>query len=93
MKKHKQMAYPYYRRNEDTFYKVEDEYITAIAPNETLDFYEFVGNIEYTPEAPDEETVLGYTEIPEQDWDAVVDDLKEVARVGSRPNIPPPPGL
>lgn len=82
------MGYPYYRRLDDTFYRViEDGLVSKIEPDTNKDYYQYVG---LTGE--DYEEVLGYPEISEQDWDAVLDDLKECARVGSRPNIPPPPG-
>lgn len=81
------MPYPNYRRNGDTFYNViDDETITKIAPDENLEYYQFVGK---TTETLAE--VMEYPECPSDDWMAVCNDLKEVARVGSRPNIPPPP--
>lgn len=81
------MGYPYFRRSGDTFYKViEENLVTKIEPDANIDYYQYAG---LTGE--DYEEVLGYTEIPEQDWNDVLDDVKECSRVGSRPNIPPPP--
>lgn len=76
-----------YRRSGDAFYKLDEAGITKIEPDSNLDYYQYVG---LTGENPLE--VEEYDVIEEGDWDAVLDDVKECARVGSRPNIPPPPG-
>lgn len=80
------MAYPNYRRNNNTFYNViDEETITKIEPDSNIDFYQYCGKTNESLV-----TVLGYDEITVDDWNAVCNDLKETARVGSRPNIPPP---
>lgn len=93
MKKQKhKMGYPYFRRNELAFFQIiEEGIITVIIVDDNEDFYKYSGLLQYIEGAPDEETVMGYSEIPEQDWDDVMEDIATVARVGSRPNIPPPP--
>ena len=81
------MAYPQYRRNGNTFYKViESGLITKIEPNEAIEFYQYCG---LTAESAEE--VEAYSECPVQDWEDVCNDLKTVSRIGSRPSIPPPP--
>lgn len=81
------MSQSLYRRNDDTFYKVEDDVVTKIEPDFNKDYYQYVG---LTGEEANE--VLGYEEIEEIVWDEVLTDVVHCARVGSRPNIPPPPG-
>lgn len=76
-----------YRRNGDTFYKVEDGVVTKIEPDTNIDYYQYVG---LTGESSTE--VLEYDETDEETWDTVLDDVVHCARIGSRPNIPPPPG-
>lgn len=78
---------PEYRRFGDTFYKVDGEIVTKIEPDAFLNYYQYVG---LSGEQAAE--VLDYNESGEDDWNNVLSDVKECARVGSRPNIPPPPG-
>lgn len=81
------MAYPQYRRNGNTFYKViEDGLVTKIQPDEAIEFYQYCGLT-----AESEEEVYNYAECPVEDWNTVSNDVKECSRVGSRPNIPAPP--
>ena len=80
------MAYPQYRRNGNTFYKViEEGLITKIEPDTAIEFYQYCG---LTAESEGE--VNQYDECSVQDWEDVCNDLKTVSRVGSRPSIPPP---
>lgn len=81
------MAYPNYRRNNNSFYHIiDEETITKIEPDANVDYYQYCGKT-----TEDLVTVLSYPESSVEDWMAVCNDLKETARVGSRPNIPPPP--
>lgn len=85
--KHKMSSYPYFRRNGDDFYKIVSEgVVTKISPDSGKDYYDYAG---LTGE--DEETVMGYDEMDSKTWDDVKDDVEKCSRVGSRPNIPPPP--
>lgn len=78
-----------YRRSGNAFYKVHDNgSVTKIEPDANLDYYEYCG---LTGEDVGE--VLGYDECPVDDFESIMNDVKECARVGSRPNIPPPPGV
>lgn len=78
---------PQYKRFGDTFYKIDGEIITKIEPDTGMNYYQYVGL-----SGEDIQEVLSYDTIGEDDWNEVLNDVKECARVGSRPNIPPPPG-
>ena len=81
------MAYPQYRRNGNTFYKViEDGLVTKIQPDEAIEFYQYCGRT-----AEPAEEVETFEECPVQDWEDVCNDVKDCNRIGSRPDIPPHP--